>query len=284
LAICLATLFGSILTTISTTKRFKNTKKIIVPNILNIKCIIAALLAFLFAPILDINEVTQVPIFCPYNIGKAEASGTNPWDAKTTNIPIAADELCIIAVIPNPKRSPKIGYLPNVANKSVNPLYSANGFTATFIDSIPVNSKPKPINTSPTCLYFSLPPNKYSKIPIPNASGAKPVKSNDTIWAVIVVPIFAPIITPTACGSPIRPALTKPTTITVVALELCITAVTTAPRITPIKMFLVKSSIIFFILDPATFSNDSPIRFIPYKNRPRPPKRLITICTLFLLK
>ena len=43
--------------------------------------------------------------------------------------------------------------------------------------------------------------------------------SNDTIHAVIVVPMFAPIITPTACESVNRPAFTKPTVITVVADE-----------------------------------------------------------------
>ena len=100
LAICLATLPGSSDTTNLTTIPFNKIKNMIVPNILNIKCIIAALLAFLFAAILDINDVTQVPIFCPYNIGNADESGTNPWDAKTTSIPIAADELWIIAVIP----------------------------------------------------------------------------------------------------------------------------------------------------------------------------------------
>ena len=78
LAICLATLPGSSDTTNLTTIPFNKIKNMIVPNILNIKCIIAALLAFLFAPILDINDVTQVPIFCPYNIGNADESGTNP--------------------------------------------------------------------------------------------------------------------------------------------------------------------------------------------------------------
>ena len=51
---------------------------IIDPNTLNVKCIIAALLAFLLAPILEINEVTHVPIFSPYSIGNAAVIGINP--------------------------------------------------------------------------------------------------------------------------------------------------------------------------------------------------------------
>ena len=63
--------------------------------------------------------------------------------------------------------------------------------------------------------------------PIPINSGAKNAGWNtanaspswfiDTIQAVIVVPILAPMITPTACVRFRTPALTNPTTITVVA-------------------------------------------------------------------
>ena len=84
-----------------------------------------------------------------------------------------------------------------------------------------------------------------------------------TNWAVIVVPILAPIITPTACAKFIRPAFTKPTTITVVALLLWITAVTAAPTNTAIIGFDVTFSRIFFNPSPAAFSRPSPINFIP---------------------
>ena len=39
--------------------------KMIVPMILKIRCINAAVFAFFFAPTLDRIAVTQVPIFCP---------------------------------------------------------------------------------------------------------------------------------------------------------------------------------------------------------------------------
>ena len=43
--------------------------------------------------------------------------------------------------------------------------------------------------------------------------------SNATSCAVIVVPMFAPKINPTACARVNNPALIKPITITVLALE-----------------------------------------------------------------
>ena len=41
--------------------------------------------------------------------------------------------------------------------------------------------------------------------------------NRETIHAVIVVPILAPMMTPIACAREIKPALTNPTTSTVVA-------------------------------------------------------------------
>ena len=51
----------------------------------------------------------------------------------------------------------------------------------------------------------------------------------ETIWAVSVVPMFAPIMMPMACLNVIRPALTKPTVNTEQALLLCIIIVVTTP-------------------------------------------------------
>ena len=50
----------------------------IVPITLKHRCIVAALLAFLFAPILDIREVVQLPILSPYKIGNAADNGIKP--------------------------------------------------------------------------------------------------------------------------------------------------------------------------------------------------------------
>ena len=58
---------------------------------------------------------------------------------------------------------------------------------------------------------------------------------SDNSHDVIVVPILAPIITPIACDSLIIPEFTKPTTITVVADDDWITAVTKAPSMMALK-------------------------------------------------
>ena len=55
--------------------------------------------------------------------------------------------------------------------------------------------------------------------------------------AVTVVPTFAPIIILIVCPNFIMPEFTKPTSITVVAEELWITAVTKRPSKNPFKRF-----------------------------------------------
>ena len=71
----------------------------------------------------------------------------------------------------------------------------------------------------------------------------------------MVVPMFAPNITPTDCVRFIRPALTKPTAITVVADELCIIIVKSAPTSKPRYLFLVNALSIFLRPEPAAFSD-----------------------------
>lgn len=70
------------------------------------------------------------------------------------------------------------------------------------------------------------------------------------IHAVTVVPTLEPKITPMACCSVMTPLLTKPTTITVVAPELWITAVTAIPSKKPFRGLPVKAPRIFWSLPP----------------------------------
>ena len=84
-----------------------------------------------------------------------------------------------------------------------------------------------------------------------------------TICAVMVVPIFAPKITPIACDRLISPAVTKPTTITVVTEEDWTTAVTPAPVNTPAIRLPVNFSRITFIRSPANTFSESVINSIP---------------------
>ena len=85
--------------------------------------------------------------------------------------------------------------------------------------------------------------------------------------------MLAPMMTPTAWYKLIRPALTKPTTITVVALLLCIIAVTIVPTKAPLSGFVMALSKNDFNREPAAFSSPSPINSIPNKNRASPLNR-----------
>ncbi len=60
-----------------------------------------------------------------------------------------------------------------------------------------------------------------------------------TIWAVTVVPMFAPMMTPIDWVKVMSPALTNPATITVVTYEDWMTAVMSAPDNAPVKRLVV---------------------------------------------
>ena len=86
---------------------------------------------------------------------------------------------------------------------------------------------------------------------------------SERIQLVIVVPMFAPMITPTAWESFMMPELTKPTTMTVVAEEDWITAVTAAPSSTARMRLLVSCSRMFSSLPPEARESPSPITCMP---------------------
>ena len=104
-----------------------------------------------------------------------------------------------------------------------------------------------------------------------------------SIHAVTVVPMFAPIITLIAWRRVIMPEFTKPTTITVVAEDDCITAVTARPSMRPFMGLLVREASIFLRRLPARFSRALPIMFMPNRNSDRPPMRDKTLKMVILL-
>ncbi len=75
----------------------------------------------------------------------------------------------------------------------------------------------------------------------------------EIIHVVAVVPTLAPKITAMACARLMRPALTKLTTITVEALELCIRAVIRTPVRTPVTRLRVIMPRMLRRRSPATF-------------------------------
>ena len=103
------------------------------------------------------------------------------------------------------------------------------------------------------------------------------------ICAVMVVPMLAPKIMEIACGSVISPALTNPIAITVVALLLCKTAVTSAPASTPMTGFFVSIPRIAFIFSPAAFCRHSLIIFIPKMKMASPPNNPNKISTVLCI-
>ena len=70
-----------------------------------------------------------------------------------------------------------------------------------------------------------------------------------------------------------RPEFTKPTTITVVAEEDWITAVTPTPRSSARRGLPVMPARIFFSREPAAFSRAAPMMCMPKRKRARPPMR-----------
>ncbi len=109
--------------------------------------------------------------------------------------------------------------------------------------------------------------NGNTTVPISNW---KP--NTDIIHAVAVVPIFAPMITEIACASERRPALTKLTVSTVVAVEDCTAAVTNAPVSSPVKRLVVIAPRTLRKWPPVSFWSASLIVFIPYIRRARHPR------------
>ena len=100
-----------------------------------------------------------------------------------------------------------------------------------------------------------------------------------TICAVTVVPMLAPMMIAVACLRVMTPALTKPTTMTVVADELWMIAVTPVPTAIPAKrleLILLKT---FFSLLPAMDSRFSLMILSAIKNTPKPPSKVSIIST-----
>ncbi len=133
--------------------------------------------------------------------------------------------------------------------------------------SRPMKRNEKPIKNSPIdLLRLLLLKSRGMESPITGRTKAdmftlKPKRA--IIHAVNVVPTFAPMITAMDCPSDIRPALTKLTTITVEADELCMRAVMRIPVSIPVNRLRVIAERIFLRRSPAAFCRPSLITFIP---------------------
>ena len=232
-------------------------------------------MAFLLVPMPESSAVTQVPMFWPSIMGTAIPQLIAPVIDSACSMPTEAEEDCITAVSSVPARRPNRG-LSNMSSILVKPGSLASGFTAPLICSMPNMSTAKPISMPPSSCRRDFLENIISATPTSASTGVNdaglsslsirlspsmPVRLSSQ--DVMVVPMFAPIITGVAWYSSIIPEFTKPTIVTVVAEEDCIIAVTPAPSRTPFRRLPVSFSSIDERRPPPSFSRPWPICCIP---------------------
>ena len=111
-----------------------------------------------------------------------------------------------------------------------------------------------------------------TKSPSIFTSGAKAISQ-----AVVVVPMFEPMITLIACVRFMSPDETKPTAITVMIDEDCTIIVETSPVPTPARRCVVASDMNFRSPEPLTACRPSERCFMPRRNVPSPPPTMIKI-------
>ena len=166
-------------------------------------------------------------------------------------MPTAAEALCKIQVNAAPTRKPKTGLEKDVS-KSTNAGISFNGATAPLMAPMPNISTAKPIIMSPMCLWVArlaavrttIPAMAISPVRVDvDRSETQPLpplmSDRQMTQPVTLVPRIAPKIMPVACSNFIMPELTKPTTMTDVADEDWMTAVTPVPNRMPFSFVLV---------------------------------------------
>ena len=176
----------------------------------------------------------------------------------------------MMAVTMAPAAMPISGFCPSRTKRLQKASFSFSGATAVDMVVIPTNSRPKPKMIFAISLVWNRLPIMVITVPTIMAMGASITGLRnfahsvlDTSQPVMVVPILAPIITPMACSKFMMPALTKPTTMTVVADELWMTAVMPAPSRTPKNLFRVRISSSERIFPPAAFSRPWAMVCIP---------------------
>ena len=173
-------------------------------------------------------------------IGIADAIVMAPVLASACSTPTEAEDDWIIAVNTAPASTPRIGF-ENRSSRLRKLSLVRSGETAPLIASMPYIKTAKPSRIEPVSFCRSL-PAMMRTMPTSARTGvndeglsswmkrldpSRPAKLKS--HAVTVVPTFAPMITWIACLSVIRPEFTKTTTMTVVADDDWMTAVTPRP-------------------------------------------------------
>lgn len=172
-------------------------------------------------------------------------------------MPTEAEEDWIRAVNRAPTAMPSRG-LENLVIRSTKAWESRRGIMEELIISMPINSTPRPAMIWPMWWALGILTKTTMATPMKAKRGARAPTSRAISCPVIVVPILAPMMIHTACFSVIMPELTKPTTMTVVAEEDWMTAVTTTPRKKPLTGLEVRRSKIVLSLLPRPVPGPGP--------------------------
>ena len=256
-----------------------NAVKNIAPKKLNKKCTNAARFAFVFAP----NEASKViivdPTLAPIIRYTPEENSNNPLNIMLTKTAVVAVEDCVIPVNNIPNNTKSMGKL-TALNKFVNKLPNALlPPSALLIKSSPTKIVPNPIIKFAISFIFGFLISSRKNAPT-NATTIKKYlilnADKDTTSVVNAVPTLAPNIIEVAWKSVSIPAFTRPTTITVVTPEDCVTAVTPTPKPNPVKRLLLiflKSCRIF---PDALCVKVSENRIIPSRKTPMPVSNIKT--------
>ena len=201
------------------------------PNTLNTRCARAVRLELTLVDAAAKFDVMVVPIFSPKMKATALGNVMTPVDMSNIAIVVAAAEDCRQNVIMAPIRI-KISVLNVVlvkgARKVVTASLLSSGSAYPLTMLRPRNRNANPIRNEPKSLVFCFSKNDDSTNPT-NISGMAidprlndPSRLTANSHAVTVVPMLAPIITPMALRKDIRPAFTKLTSISVVAVDVCL--------------------------------------------------------------
>ena len=210
-------------------------------------------------------------MFWPNRTYTAPENWTIPPAARVCKMPTEAEEDWIRAVNSAPNRMPSRG-LDRVDIRWMKAGNSRSGAMAALMVSMPINRMPRPARIWPMCCNLARFTKTIRNTPPKATTGASAPTSRAMSRPVTVVPTLAPIISHTAWLRVIIPALTKPTTMTVVAEEDWTAAVISAPTSTPMKRLAVSRSRMAFIRLPATASRPELIICMPWRNSARPPK------------
>ena len=181
--------------------------------------------------------VAADPTLCPTIIAQPCSKVSEPAYSATRVAAAAALELCMMTVIARPIPA-KIHFAPAPAPAIVSRSQETPSIPVCR-NSIPVKINPNPAMIAPEdrSRPFAI---SQRKAPIPSMGRATdetltPKPSNATIQGVVVVPSVAPTMTPIACGRVTNPALTKPMTVRLAAVEDWIAAVNSTPDTIALK-------------------------------------------------